>query len=120
MVEGDPSTDVQRMRRDVYGIGDDTERCPSVAPISMLFEFLREWKPVQSRAVFADPISSLEGTRLHLRALIALITGMRLGEILGLRWKDVDRSEGGHDRGPAGPGSDESRSCLQEPEDGQG
>lgn len=35
-------------------------------------------------------IKGLQGSALHLPVLLALHTGMRQGEILGLRWKDVD------------------------------
>lgn len=34
------------------------------------------------------------GTRLYLPVLLAVTTGMRLGEILGLRWQDVDLQAG--------------------------
>ncbi len=39
-------------------------------------------------------LRSLEGGRLHLAALFAVGTGMRRGEILGLRWQDVDLKAG--------------------------
>ncbi len=35
-------------------------------------------------------VASTKGTRLFLPVLLAVTTGMRRGEILGLRWKDVD------------------------------
>jgi integrase len=35
-------------------------------------------------------VAKLAGTRLHVPAMIALFTGMRLGEILALRWNRVD------------------------------
>jgi integrase len=38
----------------------------------------------------AGLLTVLEGTKLHLPALMALTTGMRRGEVLGLRWGDVD------------------------------
>ena len=37
-----------------------------------------------------DLIAKLAGTRLHVQTMIALFTGMRLGEILALRWNRVD------------------------------
>lgn len=36
----------------------------------------------------------LEGTRFHLVALLAVGTGMRRGELLGLRWQDIDLKSG--------------------------
>jgi len=39
-------------------------------------------------------LRSLEGTRFHLPALLAVGTGMRRGELLGLRWQDVDLKAG--------------------------
>jgi len=35
-------------------------------------------------------LEQLEGNRLQLPVLLAVTTGMRRGEILGLRWKDID------------------------------
>jgi integrase len=35
-------------------------------------------------------LAALEGTRLYAPAVIAVTTGMREGEVLGLRWRDVD------------------------------
>ena len=35
-------------------------------------------------------IDKLRGTRLYVPAMVALFTGMRLGEILALRWNQVD------------------------------
>lgn len=42
----------------------------------------------------AELLRSLEGTRFHLPALLAIGTGMRRGELLGLRWQDVDLKAG--------------------------
>ncbi len=39
-------------------------------------------------------LAALEGSRLHLPALLAVTTGMREGELLGLRWRDVDLENG--------------------------
>lgn len=38
----------------------------------------------------AELLSQLEGSNLYLPAFLALHTGMRRGEVLGLRWADVD------------------------------
>lgn len=35
-------------------------------------------------------LAALAGTRMHAPALLAFATGMRRGEILGLRWSDID------------------------------
>ncbi len=42
----------------------------------------------------AELLRALEGTRFHLPALLAIGTGMRRGELLGLRWQDVDLKAG--------------------------
>lgn len=39
-------------------------------------------------------LTAAEGTRLHIPVLLAVTTGMRRGEILGLRWTDVDLTTG--------------------------
>ena len=39
-------------------------------------------------------LKSLEGTRLRTPALLAVGTGLRRGELLGLRWQDVDLKAG--------------------------
>ncbi len=39
-------------------------------------------------------LASAKGTRLHIPILIAVATGMRRGEVLGLRWNDVDLKAG--------------------------
>jgi integrase len=42
----------------------------------------------------AELIEAAIGTRLRIPVLLALTTGMRRGEILALRWKDVDTARG--------------------------
>ncbi|HTE21085.1 MAG TPA: site-specific integrase [Armatimonadota bacterium] len=39
-------------------------------------------------------LEAAHGTRLHLPIMIAVATGMRRGEVLGLRWQDVDLRNG--------------------------
>jgi integrase len=39
-------------------------------------------------------LDAAEGTRLHTPMLLAISTGMRRGEILGLRWQDIDLVSG--------------------------
>lgn len=43
-----------------------------------------------NEAATARLLTAAEGTRLFIPILLAASTGMRRGEILGLRWKDVD------------------------------
>jgi integrase len=47
---------------------------------------LRFWTPAQLRTFLA----SVEGTRLEAAWHLAALTGMRRGEVLGLRWGDID------------------------------
>lgn len=42
----------------------------------------------------ADLIEAVKPTRLHLPVLLAIATGVRRGEVLALRWKDVDLRAG--------------------------
>jgi len=42
----------------------------------------------------AQLLRSPQGTRFHLAALLAVGTGMRRGELLGLRWQDIDLKTG--------------------------
>ncbi|MBU4455868.1 tyrosine-type recombinase/integrase, partial [Patescibacteria group bacterium] len=37
-----------------------------------------------------DLLHACKGTRLYVPVLLALTTGMRRGEILALRWEDLD------------------------------
>lgn len=50
--------------------------------------------PVLDAAETASLLQAAEGGRLHLPILLAVTTGMRRGEILGLRWQDVDAKAG--------------------------
>ncbi len=47
---------------------------------------MKTWNPEQAKA-FLD---AAEGDRLHALYVLALSTGMRQGELFGLRWRDVD------------------------------
>lgn len=51
---------------------------------------MKTLSPAESMAL----IKAFEGTTLHIPILLAVMTGMRRGEILGLRWRNVDL-EGG-------------------------
>lgn len=48
------------------------------------------WTPEEARAF----LSSLSGHRMYPLYLLALSTGMRRGEIIGLRWQDIDLDNG--------------------------
>jgi integrase len=39
-------------------------------------------------------LTEAQGTRLHVPVLLAATTGLRLGEVLGLRWDDIDLATG--------------------------
>ena len=47
---------------------------------------LQTWNPEQIRTFLA----ALRGHRLEVAYLLAVTTGMRRGEVLGLRWRDID------------------------------
>ena len=51
---------------------------------------MRVWTPDQARAF----LSATEGTPRHALYAVALYMGLRLGELLGLRWEDVDLERG--------------------------
>jgi len=54
--------------------------------------------PSERRALtegeLARVIRAAEGTRLHVPVLLAALCGLRRGEVLGLRWEDVDLERG--------------------------
>src|SRR5258706_8227928 len=47
---------------------------------------MKTWNPEQAKAF----LESAEGDRFHALYVLALSTGMRQGELFGLRWRDVD------------------------------
>ncbi|HKH56481.1 MAG TPA: tyrosine-type recombinase/integrase, partial [Propionibacteriaceae bacterium] len=51
---------------------------------------LRVWSPEQTRAFLA----AVANDRLFAAWLLAATTGMRRGELLGLRWEDIDLDAG--------------------------
>jgi integrase len=61
-------------------------------------------------------MTALQGWRHGTVAMVALFTGMRLGEVLALRWDKIDLDRQG-DQGPRGPGADQAiRHPIQAPE----
>ncbi|MDI3316876.1 MAG: site-specific integrase [Bacillota bacterium] len=56
------------------------------------------WDPPEMRALDRDEVMQLmaavRGTRIEAIVVLALATGMRRGELLGLRWRDVDLEDG--------------------------
>lgn len=53
----------------------------------------REMQVLDSAGV-KQLLKGVEGTRLHFPVLLAVHTGVRRGELLGLRWSDCDRQSG--------------------------
>ncbi len=49
---------------------------------------------VLTETELADLINAVEGTRLYMPVMLASTTGLRRGEVLGLRWKDIDLDRG--------------------------
>jgi integrase len=51
---------------------------------------MKTWTPQEARAF----LEMAEGDRLYAAWLLAISTGMRRGEVLGLRWSDIDLEDG--------------------------
>lgn len=49
---------------------------------------------ILSREETATLLKAINHTRLYIPVLLAVTTGMRRGEVLGLRWRDVDLEDG--------------------------
>ncbi len=49
---------------------------------------------VLTEAELATLINAVEGTPLYMPVMLASTTGLRRGEVLGLRWKDIDLDRG--------------------------
>lgn len=62
------------------------ERAKPPKPEKSTGNELRFWQPHELRRYLA----SVRGTRLYAAWHLSAMTGMRRGEVLGLRWKDVD------------------------------
>ena len=54
---------------------------------------MHTWTADQLRAYLAHVEAA--GDRLHVAHVLAATTGMRRGEVLGLRWSDVDLTPAG-------------------------
>jgi integrase len=54
----------------------------------------RKEMQVVDEAGTARLLQAVEGARLHMPVLLAVMTGMRRGEILALRWQDTDLEKG--------------------------
>ena len=49
---------------------------------------------VLTETELADLINAVKGTALYMPVMLASTTGLRRGEVLGLRWKDIDLDRG--------------------------
>ncbi|MBZ9752769.1 site-specific integrase [Deinococcus sp. HMF7604] len=62
----------------------------NVAPPRKTQQEMQAWTPEQA----AKFLETAQGDALHPLFYLALMTGLRRGELLGLRWQDVDEAEG--------------------------
>jgi integrase len=64
--------------------------CDAVSPPRVRLQEIS----VVTEAELAQILRASEGTRLHIPVLLAALCGLRRGEILALRWEDVDLNRG--------------------------
>jgi integrase len=77
--------DAVKWRAVVRNVADDADPPEQSSPPEM-----RTWRPAEVRAFLAGTADD----RLHAAFVVLLSTGMRWGELLGLRWSDVDLDAG--------------------------
>jgi integrase len=63
----------------------DDVKAPTVEPVDM---------KILDQAQTEALLGAAAGTQIYIPVLLAATTGMRRGEVLGLRWRDVDLAKG--------------------------